>query len=182
MSSFWGGARVGTLPGMAGRKPPKVTFETWVDRQIRDGAAQGAFDDLPRGPIELAEHHDEDWWIKRKIRDEGLEVLPPSLILRRDIERAVRSARSAPTEAEARQRIEAVNDRIRAANRIAVSGPPVNLVTYDVEELLAFWRAAHPEPEPQGTTDDDDIEPPPEPKTLLGLRLRRRPRWGVGRL
>lgn len=157
------------------RKPPQVTFETWVDRQIRDGAAKGAFDDLPRGPIELTEHHDEDWWIKKKIRDEGLEVLPPSLILRRDIEQAVREARSAPTEDEARSRIEAVNDRIRAANRIAIAGPPVNLVAYDVDELLALWHAAHPvdaAPEPAPAA----IEPPRPPGTVFGLRLRRRPR------
>ena len=158
---------------MAGRKPPQVTFETWFDRQIRDGAAKGAFDDLPRGPIELAEHHDEDWWIKRKIRDEGLEVLPPSLILRRDIEQAVRDARQAPTEPEARRQIEAVNDRIRAANRIAIAGPPVNLVTYDVDELLAFWHAAHPA-EADAPPPEDEVEPPPRPRTLFGRRVRWR--------
>jgi hypothetical protein len=153
-----------TLPGMA-RKPPKATFESWVDRQIREGQATGAFDHLPAGPIELADHHDEDWWIKQKIRNEGLEVLPPSLILRRDVEQAVRDARGAPTEADARRLIETVNERIRAANRIAIAGPPVNLVTYDVEELLEVWRATHP----GGTR----AAPPPEPEPPA----RRARRW-----
>jgi len=140
-----------------------VTIQQWVEQQIREGKARGAFDDLPLAgqPLDLQEHHDEDWWIKRKIRDEGLEVLPPSLILRRDIERAVRDARSAPTESEARRRIEAVNDRIRAANRIAIAGPPVNLVAYDVEELVGLWRAEHPaDPDPE---PPDEVEPPPPP-------------------
>ena len=159
---------------MAGRKPPGVTFETWVDRQIREGAAQGAFDDLPSGPIDLSDQHDPDWWLKRKIRDEGLDTLPASLVLRREVEQAVRDARAAPTEDEARRRIEAVNDRIRQANRIAISGPPVNLVPYDVEELAACWRAAHPDdPEPPA----DEVEPPPPPRTRFGRRLRWRPRW-----
>ncbi|MCU1371557.1 MAG: hypothetical protein JWO77_2751 [Ilumatobacteraceae bacterium] len=163
------------------RKPPQVTFETWVDRQIRDGAANGAFDDLPSGPIELTEHHDEDWWIKKKIRDEGLEVLPPSLTLRRDIERAVRAARGAPSEAEARRQIEAVNDRIRAANRIAIAGPPVNLVAYDVDELVMLWHAAHPADHLDGAADEiDQVDPPARPRKWFGMRLRRRPRWVVG--
>jgi hypothetical protein len=164
---------------MGGRKPPGVTFETWVDRQIREGAAAGAFDDLPRGRIDLSDQHDADWWIKRKIRDEGIETLPASLVLRREVEQAVRDARDAPTEGEARRRIEAVNDRIRTANRVAVSGPPVNLVTYDVEELVAYWRAAHPN-DPAPEPPADPIEPPPPPGTVFGLRLRWRPRWGRG--
>ena len=157
---------------MAGRKPPQVTFETWVDRQIRDGAATGAFDDLPRGPIELTEHHDEDWWIKKKIRDEGIEVLPPSLILRRDIERAVAEARSAPTEDDARARIEAVNERIRAANRTAIAGPPVTLVAYDVEELLTLWRAARPV-EQEARREDADVPPVPTVRWRRWIRRFR---------
>ena len=129
---------------MGGRKPPGVSFETWVDRQIREGLASGAFDDLPRGPVDLGDTRDDDWWIKRKVREEGLDVLPASLVLRRDLERAVVTARGAPTEDEAREQIETVNERIRAANRIAMSGPPVVLVTYDVEAFLAGWRATHP--------------------------------------
>ncbi|WP_426574809.1 DUF1992 domain-containing protein [Aquihabitans sp. McL0605] len=154
---------------MAGRKPPQVTFETWVDRQIRDGAAKGAFDDLPRGPIELADQHDADWWIKRKIRDEGLEVLPPSLILRRDIERAVGDAREAPTEDEARLRIEAVNDRIRTANRVAVAGPPITLVAHPVDEFLDRWRTDHPA----------DLTSAPSAEPAGSTPPRRRWRWRV---
>ena len=144
---------------MAERMPPRATIEHWVDRQIRDGAAQGAFDDLPGTgrPLELGDHHDHDWWIKRKIRDEGLDVLPPSLVLRRDVERAVQEARRAPTEAEARRRIEAVNATIRAANRTAIAGPPVTLVVYDVEELVAAWRTSVEPP----AAPAPGSEPPP---------------------
>ena len=143
------------------RKPPGVTFETWVDRQIREGLAKGVFDELPRGPLDLTDQHDADWWIKRKIRDEGIETLPPSLVLRREVEQAVRDARDAPTEDDARRQIEAVNERIRSANRIAVSGPPVNLVTYDVEELLAIWRAGHPMTTAEAPSAASDVDPAP---------------------
>lgn len=153
---------------MTGRKPPKATFESWVDRQIREGLAKGAFDDLPGGPLDLTDHHDEDWWIKQKIRDEGIEVLPPSLVLRREIERAVTEARNAPTEDAARAGIEAVNERIRAANRIAIAGPPVTLVAYPVEEFLEVWRRTHPAPV--------EAEPEAAPPTMAV-----KPRWRLRR-
>jgi hypothetical protein len=145
---------------MAGRKPPKASFETWVDRQIRDGLARGAFDDLPAGPLDLSDAHDEDWWLKRKVREEQLDVLPASLVVRREVEQAVRDARDAPTEDDARWQIEAVNERIRAANRVAIAGPPVTLVPYDVDELLAWWRAHHPEPEATPTVEPTTSAPP----------------------
>jgi len=150
------------------RKPPGVTFETWVDRQIREGAANGAFDDLPRGPIDLSDQHDADWWIKRKVRDEGIETLPASLVLRREVEQAARDARSAPTEDEARRQIEVVNERIRNANRIAISGPPVNLVTYDVDRFLTAWR----------TANSTDLDPPDPTEAASGPPARsERERW-----
>lgn len=162
---------------MGGRKPPGVSFETWVDRQIREGLAKGAFDDLPRVRLDLSDAHDEDWWLKRKIRDEGLEVLPPSLVLRREIDKAVADARTAPTEDQARQRIEAVNQRIRDANRIAIAGPPVTLVPYDVDELLAIWRRTHPaEPsDPSTATPGQGTNAVgSRPRRLATLRWRRR--------
>jgi hypothetical protein len=57
-----------------------------------------------------------------------------------------------------------VNERIRNANRIAVSGPPVNLVTYDVDELIASWRAAHPAAAAMPSPDDEPEPPPARPR------------------
>ncbi|MGN6692550.1 MAG: DUF1992 domain-containing protein [Aquihabitans sp.] len=152
------------------RKPPGVSFETWVDRQIREGLAKGAFDDLPRVPLDLSDEGGDDWWIKKKIRDEGLEVLPPSLVLRREVEQAVAEARAAATEDDARSRIEAVNERIRNANRIAIAGPPVTLVTYRVDEFLAQWRDDHPE---AGVEAEPQVEPTPPAPVKPRWRLRR---------
>lgn len=153
---------------MAGRKPPGVSFETWVDRQIREGLAKGAFDDLPNRPLDLSEDTGDDWWIKKKIRDEGLEVLPPSLVLRREVEQAVADARMAMTEDDARARIEAVNQRIRDANRIAIAGPPVTLVAYDVDDFLEIWRRTHPD-----LPEAPKAEPEPTTATKPRWRLRR---------
>ncbi len=32
---------------MTERKPPGVSFETWIDKQIREAADRGEFDNLP---------------------------------------------------------------------------------------------------------------------------------------
>ena len=66
----------GTPPN--GRKPKGVSWESWIDRQIRQGVADGAFDDLPGKGKPLAEFpdfHDDDWWLKAKLRAERLSYL-----------------------------------------------------------------------------------------------------------
>jgi hypothetical protein len=71
---------------MTDRKPPGVDFGTWVERKIREAAERGAFDNLPGAgkPIpDLDTPHDELWWIKRKLREEGLAHLPPTIALRK---------------------------------------------------------------------------------------------------
>jgi hypothetical protein len=122
-----------------------MPFETWVDRQIREAMERGEFDDLPGAgkPIPgLNGPDDELWWVKQKVRSEGLTMpLPPTLQLRKDAEEALRQARGARTEAELRRIIDDINSRIRAAIRTGLPGPPLNLMPFDVDELLAEWRA-----------------------------------------
>ena len=165
---------------MTSRKPPGISFETWIDRQIREGQEQGAFDDLPgQGrPIRgLLEPVDEDWWIRRKLQEEDLAVLPPSLVLCKAVEQGIAEALAAPTEASAREQVEAVNARIRAGNRVAIAGPPVTLVAYDVDEVLARWRTRHPEGD-VGPVDPpvlaDEVEVPPVRVRWRRWRGRRR--------
>ena len=42
----------------------------------------------------------------------------------------------APTEAEVRELVEAINAKIRAVNARATSGPPSNLMPLDVERVV----------------------------------------------
>jgi hypothetical protein len=124
-----------------------VSRETWIDRQIREAQERGAFDDLPGAgkPLpDLDRPRDDLWWVKRLMRREGLSITPPLLELRRDREDARRLALDAATEAEARDRLEEINARIRAHNATAVSGPPSNLAPIDVDAVLWAWRQSHP--------------------------------------
>ncbi|MFD3481552.1 DUF1992 domain-containing protein [Streptomyces sp. NPDC058665] len=131
---------------MTERKPPGITFETWVDRQIREAAERGAFDDLPGAGKPLASAdapYDELWWIKGKMEREGISYAPPTLMLRKEVEDAVVAASEAASEAQARRIITDINERIRAALARPHAGPPLNKKPYDIEEIAAEWRERH---------------------------------------
>lgn len=131
---------------MTERKPPGVSFETWIDRQIREATERGEFDDLPGAGKPIADvdkPYDELWWIKRKMRRENISYLPPTLALRKEAEDALEAATAARSETELRRILTAVNDKIREANRIPPIGPPLNLAPFDVERLAQRWREAH---------------------------------------
>jgi hypothetical protein len=130
---------------MTDRKPPGVDFGPWVEHKIREATERGAFDNLPGAgkPIpDLDKPHDELWWIKRKLRDEQLATLPPTIALRKEAEEALGAAARAGSEAEVRAIVAGINAKIAEGNRKAASGPPLNLAPFDAERVVARWRAA----------------------------------------
>jgi Domain of unknown function (DUF1992) len=132
--------------GMTRRKPPGARWESWIDRQIREAEERGEFDDLPGAgkPIpDLDKPFDELWWVKDKLRREGLSYMPPSVALRKEAGDALLAASRARSEAEVRQIISAINEKIREANRKTIAGPPLMIVPYDVERVVRKWREQH---------------------------------------
>jgi Domain of unknown function (DUF1992) len=128
---------------MTERKPPGVGFQSWVERQIQEAMERGEFDNLPGAgkPIaDLDKPHDELWWIKDKLRRENLSYLPATLALRKEAEDALAAALRARSETEVRRILAAINRKILDGNRKAASGPPLNLMPFDVERVVAGWR------------------------------------------
>ncbi len=120
-----------------------MTFETWVDRQIREAQERGEFDNLPgKGkPLQgLDEPHDELWWVKRKLLRENFSYLPRTIALRKEAEDALVAASQAGSEAEVRRIVADINARIVEGNRKAASGPPLNLMPFDVEAVVRSWH------------------------------------------
>jgi hypothetical protein len=129
------------------RRPPSARIESWVERRIREAIERGEFDGLPGTGKPLAGldgPHDDLWWVKQKMRREGLSLLPPALALRKEAEDGLAAAMAARTESEARRHVETVNQKIREALRRPPAGPPVDLVPLDVERVLEQWRTRHP--------------------------------------
>jgi hypothetical protein len=127
------------------RKPPGVSWETWIDRQIREGMERGEFDGLAGHGQPIADvdrPHDELWWVREKLKREGVSYLPPTLALRKEVEDAREAMVAAGSEEEVRRMVAEINERIRAVNRQATSGPPSTLVPLDVERAVEQWRVA----------------------------------------
>lgn len=130
---------------MTERKPAGVSFETWVDQQIRESEQRGDISRLPGfgKPLEgLDRPYDEAWWIKAKMRREGMSVLPPSLALRKEAEETLAAVPRTRVEAEVRRMLTEVNEKIAAAVRRPPPGPLLNLEPFDVEAVVEEWRAA----------------------------------------
>ncbi len=124
---------------------PGEALEDFVERQIREAQAAGELDDVAgKGqPLPFVDKpHDPMGWWKRKLEQERLSVLPDSLQILREAEAALAEVAGTASEALARERLEALNQRIRKVNRTATGGPPTTLPPLDVEAVLARWRAA----------------------------------------
>lgn len=128
---------------MTERKPPGVSFESWIDRQIREAMDRGEFDNLPGAgePLpDLDKPRDESWWLRRKLQREGVSHLPSGLALRKEADQALEAVAAAGSEAEVRDIVATINEKIRKAIKHPTSGPPHNLMPFDVERLVENWR------------------------------------------
>lgn len=127
---------------MTQRKPSGLSFVSWIDEQVADARQRGEFDALPGHgkPIPDLDHRDPDWWIRGLMEREGLDFLPETLRIRRDLERFVEELPTAPGEAEVLRRVREMNARIREANRANVGGPPSTVAPLEAERVVARWR------------------------------------------
>ncbi|MDV5147620.1 DUF1992 domain-containing protein [Streptomyces sp. SBC-4] len=129
---------------MTERKPPGVSFESFVDKQIREASERGEFRSLPGFGKPLPDDsapYDELWWIKGKMHREGASVLPPSLALRKEAEDAMEAVAAAVSERQVRRILGEINTKIAEALARPPAGPPLNLTLFDVEAAVERWKA-----------------------------------------
>jgi Domain of unknown function (DUF1992) len=141
---------------MTERKPAGVTWETWIDRQIRAGMENGAFDDLRgRGqPMrDLDRPRDEMWWVRDLVRRENLSHVPPTVQVRRELDAALAAMAEAPSEAAVRDIVARINERVRWVNSRPIEGPPSTVAPLDVDAEVAAWQEARAERIPGGPTN-----------------------------
>lgn len=127
---------------MTESKPPKVRWESWVERKIRESMERGEFDNLPgsgRPLPDLDQPYDELWWLRKKLRDEKLSIDPPALTLRKEVDSARLLIAAAASEADVRRLVAAINERIVYVNSHITFGPPSDIVPLGVEQVVAGW-------------------------------------------
>ncbi len=153
---------------MTPRKPPGVSFATWVDSQIRRAQEEGAFEDLAGAgrplPLRRTEQSSYEWaleWARRENVD-PIGMLPPGLALRREKQDLPGLLARLPSEPAVRAVVEDLNARIELYWRRPAEGPQVPIGQVDVEEAVARWRAERP--------------PPPPPAAPVAVPARR-PWW-----
>jgi len=132
---------------MTERKPADVPVGNWVDQVIRAAQERGEFADLPGAGKPLPGIDaplGEDWWVRQKIRDEGLPtdaLLPPALLLRKEVAGLPKAVCHLATEDAVREAVREVNLRVASWIRTP-TGPVVPVSPADPEEVVAAWRAA----------------------------------------
>jgi hypothetical protein len=156
---------------MTERKPPGMSFETWIDSQITRAREQGAFDGLDGAgkplPRRAREQTSYDWaleWAKRENADVA-GMLPTGLALRKEREELPGLVDRQTSEAAARAVVDAHNARVDQFYRRPQEGPFIPVGMADVEEMVAQWWRTRPAPAPPA---------PPAPPAHRRRWLRRR--------
>jgi hypothetical protein len=128
---------------MSERKPPGASIGSWVEAQISAAMQEGAFDNLPGAGKPLpnsGQGYDPDRWVKQLIEREGAHITPPSLELRRKVEKELAAIETVDDEGTVRLRLAALNREVARFNATAVEGPPTNLATLDIDQVVMRWR------------------------------------------
>jgi hypothetical protein len=120
-------------------------YESSIDRQLREAAERGEFENLAGAGKPLTGYggeYDDDWWVKDWVRREGAVagVIPPTLALRRAAEDLPVVADRLHTERDVREHVADLNARIDKARRGLMDGPPVILPPFDADAVVAAWR------------------------------------------
>ena len=128
---------------MTQRKPKGVSWESHVERQIREAQERGEFDNLPHQgqPLPgLDKPHDPLWWVRQLLERENLSVTPAVFELKKRIESEMSRIQGMGSESLVRKTLTELNDEIREFNRTQTAGPGSDLAPFDIEEVVTRWR------------------------------------------
>jgi hypothetical protein len=156
---------------MTERKPPGMSFTSWIDQQISEAEERGAFDNLPGAGQPLPNRGEDDGqaWVREWLRREGVSpevMLPEPLKLRKEAARLAEAVHDLGSEQEVRDVVADLNRRIMDWRKIPL-GPPIFMPLVDEEKMLSRWRERQPAVPPV----------PPAEAGPARATASARPRW-----
>ncbi|MBI1312945.1 DUF1992 domain-containing protein [bacterium] len=128
---------------MTERKPSAESWESFTERQIRQAQEAGEFSQLPGfgQPIPgIDQPLDENWWLKQKLRNEQLSVVPPVIEARLRREKTLAELAKLDSEAVVRKRLEELNEFIRKAHFAAAAGPATGVLPVEIDDVVVRWK------------------------------------------
>lgn len=136
----------------ADEQAPKgpINWNALAESRIQAAQQEGKFQSLPGfgKPIPGIDNvHDEQWWIREKLRREQLELLPPALAIAREVERFWLALDRLATEQAVRDAVDEMNQKIRAAHYSSAPGPPNRTMPLVIEDVLSRWQRTRPRPQ-----------------------------------
>ena len=166
---------------MSERKPPDITFRSWIDQQISEAEERGAFDNLPGTGRPLPNRGDsENAWLIDWMRREGIsteELLPTPLKLRKQSSRLATSVQELGSEREVRDAVDELNYQIKEWRKIPI-GPPIFVPLVDAEALVGKWREARqPSVAMSHAPEAAKTGPPAVPSAAAKADVSPRHRW-----
>ena len=125
------------------KKPRNMSWESFAEQKIREAQQAGDFDRISGmgQPIPgIDEPLDENWWIRKKLRSEGVSVTTPLLEARQSKDKILGQLDTIADEDRARAMLEELNEEIRQAIYAATPGPSICLLPVDVDAEINAWR------------------------------------------
>lgn len=166
---------------MTERKPAGMSYESWIDRQIRTAQERGELDDLPGAGQPIPPDQGSDTalaWVKNRLDKEGLSsdsLLPEAMRLRKEVDRLPQILRELREEGSVRELVELLNQRIVASLCKPADGPRVPLAPLNVDRVVEQWRADRTELEaPPSVSTPEDAETSPGRPARWWRRLLKR--------
>jgi hypothetical protein len=159
---------------MTERKPQGMTFESWVEQQIRRAHDEGAFEGLSLAgkplPRRDREKSSYEWALEWARREEGEvgAMLPTGLALRKEREELPALLARQTSEDAVRALVVAHVERVDRYYRQPVDGVWIPVGMPDVEDMVAEWRRTRPAVVPR-----PDPAPVPAPSRRRGWWRRR---------
>lgn len=125
------------------KKPAGMSYEAWIDKVIREAQERGEFEKLPGAgkPIgDLEAVYDPDWWVKQKLRGEGISAAPEPLRLRGEADALIAGLPTLRSESAVREQVRKINALLAKANTMPAPAGLAPRALLDEEAEVARFR------------------------------------------